>query len=235
MTLISEIQQWFQRGEIFGFGYTLLARTASSPKTLASLQKYVGLSVVPERAKGTLSYALLQYLKANKQHLTKNPTIEQEMSETPSNTDELADAKRIAQERLSEPTAIAVLRARSKIWWDRYALAKGMLQIEPDAAKRYDLAKEIMEEITPALDDIYDTIRSYEQDGTIPGGAKTSHIVQETIKKYKRVLNLRTKISPLKKKLDKKLSDADRAKGEKQLLDYELELRGLENELDLNG
>jgi len=234
MTLISEIQHWFQRGKVFGMGYTLLARTAFMPKTLAILQSYVGLSVVPNSAKGTLEYALLEYLKANKEHLTDNDTIEQELQEKPSNVDELADAKRIAQERLNEPTAIAVLRARSKIWWDRYALAKGMMQIATTDQQRYELAKEIMEEITPALDDIYDSIRSYEQDGTVPGGAKVSHVVKETIVKYKRVINLRTKVSRLRKKLEGKLSAGGKAEGEKKLLDYELELRGIENELDLN-
>jgi hypothetical protein len=189
---------------------------------------------VPNRAKGTLEHALLAYLKANREHLIEIPTIEQEMQEKPSNKAQLADAKRIAQERLNEPTAIAVLRARSKAWWDRYALAKGMMQIAISDQQRHELAKEIMEDITPALDDIYDSIRSYEQDGTVPGGAKVSHVVKETKIKIFRALNLRTKISRLRKKLEGKLSAADKAKRDKQLLDYELELRGLENELDLN-
>ena len=140
-----------------------------------------------------------------------------------------------------EPAPVQELRKQAIPLHKRYSHLKAQLHqmaIDQDKysdADRYAIAQEIMGEVLPETDAIYDQIRSWEIDGHLPT-EPDNPIVAQTVEKMQKVYSLRPRISRLKAWLKKKgLTASKRRQYEQELLDKEIELKELEIELGLNA
>lgn len=132
------------------------------------------------------------------------------------------------------PVEVQKLKEQARELRKRYSYLHAQLSVLPDGEDLYKVAKEIMEEVIPAEDRVWDAIRAWQKTGKLPVNAGTNDLVRETVRKYQRVEALRTKISRDAKKLEKEQDAAKRAALEKTLLKAQLEKQELEEELGLN-
>jgi vacuolar-type H+-ATPase catalytic subunit A/Vma1 len=138
-------------------------------------------------------------------------------------------AKKAVQE---EPEEVAALRERGKKLLKKRAFLRGQLVAVETDADRYRLAREIMNEVTPAIDRTYDQIRAYEKNGTIPPMPEEKDIMRQAVDMFRRRESLRTIIARKKREL-KTLKGAERTTLEVDILENEEEYNQLNEKLGL--
>lgn len=143
----------------------------------------------------------------------------------------------LAEVALQEPTSVLMLREEGKKLKKRESFVHAQLVSEAFAEanekKLYYQAREMMEEIHPRLDDIYDTIREYEQDGVLPPDEKQK-VISDAVEKMNKRTNMRTRIYRLGKKLkNKNLPSEDRQRYEEEIKEKEASIVEIEQFLGL--
>lgn len=104
------------------------------------------------------------------------------------------------------PGEVAQLYSRALVLHKHHSRLHALMCDAAQAGKRkraHDLAIEIMEEIIPELDKIYDAARHWAETGSLPAGRTRDEVVKDTIEKMKRIQRLREKRSRLKGYLKK--------------------------------
>ena len=235
----ASISRWMNANGSFleGLGYCQQV----NPAAYQLLERWKTAPIIPPEIKDKLRSALLAHAASAPQ-----PAIPVKVSEyNPSEGGNDAVAP-----SLPEPPEIKELRRQARQLHKQYAELKarlGIMSEEPDkytAADRYQLCREIMEDVLPATDDIYEQIRAYEDTGTLPtlgGNALRKQIVEM----YDQVLSLRPRISRIRKWLAEgawprkgvtvPLSADDRQTLEQELEDKLATLEQLTTELGIDG
>lgn len=208
-----QIQNWINKGGSFAEGYQLFQVSGARS---ALLNKIAQKNFVGSADKAILRKQLEEIAAA----------LPDEVKQT------LA-----AQVALKEPNSIILLREEGRKMKKRESFVHAHLVAEAfaeaDPAKLFELAKEMMEDIHPRLDDIYDTIREYERDGTLPPDEKQK-VIADAVKKMSRRDNMRTRIYRLRKMLkDPELPDEDRQRYEAEITEKEQGIKEIENFLGL--
>lgn len=246
--LREEIQTWFRTDGYFAAGLRLLAMTGEQPQLLARLQGYLRGTWVPDSAKqslrGALKVYLLRTVDGGPQTVTHVQNVVNSVTATKFATSTDHEAHKTPP---TEPATITALRAEAKLLHKRQADLKGRLNLMAEDsdnftdAQRAEVAREIMEEVIPALDNIYDQIRSWKSTGQMPKPSNEQDIIQETVAKMNKLQKiLPPRISKLKKYLrekkrnGKELSEKELQTYRSELLDKETELAKLKAELGLS-
>jgi hypothetical protein len=146
---------------------------------------------------------------------------------------DLAPTKKDIPNPTQEPNTIQNLRKQGRLFLKKKDALKAQLYTASDDDSRFEIARQIMEEIIPTIDDIYDQIRAFEATGQLPITNEKS-IVKQTVEKMLRIQSLRPRISKLKKMLNGNLDAKARQTYEKELLEKEIELAQIREELDLD-
>ena len=121
-----------------------------------------------------------------------------------------------------EPLEIKELREKAKMLHKQHAYLSFELGVAKTNKGRYKIAAEIMEDVLPKLDNIYDTIRHWQKTGTIPpllGKDEFKKGVETILRKE----SLRTRIAKLNRLLKEKLPVLKKREYEKELLDKQIE------------
>lgn len=136
--------------------------------------------------------------------------------------------------RPPEPESILRLREKGKRLLKEQSYLHAQLCTATNDDDRYRIADELMGSLVPRIDEVYNTIRRYEETGEDPGQVDRQAIVQETIEKMKKRDSLKTLIRRARRRLEKeKLTPLQRKQIEQEKALRELELEALERELGL--
>jgi len=208
-----QIQDWLEKGGSFAKGCQLFDVAGGRSAALDRLRK--------KRFVGSADKGILR------KHL-------QDIAETLPDT---APPTQLAEIALQEPTSILMLREEGRKLKKRESFVHAHLVAEAfgdaDPQKLYQLAHEMMIDIHPRLDEVYDTIRDYERDGTLPPDEKQK-VISEAVEKMSKRTNMRTRIYRLRKELKKKdLPDEDRQRYEQEISDKEAAIVEIEDFLGL--
>lgn len=228
MDLSEWIHKWLTENGSFLEGVRLYKLTIN-PIYAIKFERLLDRKYVDEDAKAHLSRLLKSYLSTH-------PPINNRPLKTPSIPIEEDEV-----ETEEEPASVKALRLKAIPLHKRYSHLKAQLyQMSIDTQlyfdkDRYNIAFEIMEEILPETDSIYDQIRRWDQAGELPPEPENI-LVQQTVEKMQKIYSLRPRISRLKSWVEKKgITAAEKRKYEKELLDKEIELSVLEVELGLKA
>lgn len=225
--MVKRIRKWFNDGCPFYEGVAIYRQTGG-PYSLSMFEGYLQAPWVPSDIEQHLKYALECYLEANAGD-QEDPEPEQSPEGHPNQP-----INQSTHTQTTEPQAIQNLRRSAIPLHKRQAMLHTELRICDDESTRYGIAREIMEEVIPELDGIYDRIREWEETGELPSEASTLTVVQDTVRKMQRVNSINSRISRLNGFLKKQnLSAGDRKKYEKEKLEKDLELAELSRELGL--
>jgi len=136
--------------------------------------------------------------------------------------------------RPAEPESIRRLREKGKRLLKEQSFLHAQLCTATSDDDRYRLAEQLMSQVVPQVDQVYNTIRLYENTGEDPGLVDRQAIMQETIEKMKKRDSLKTLIRRARRRLEKeKLTPHQRKQIELEKAHRELELEALERELGL--
>lgn len=129
------------------------------------------------------------------------------------------------------------------------AMGRRMLKIQADLhtrikvadtdAARYELAEQLMEDVIPEVDRIYDAIRAYENDKVVPPAPEVDAVriaAKKLVKEkylHDRLIRLRRWLEAGKKD-GRSLSEVETSAYEKEVLEKTAELEALRLELGLN-
>jgi len=222
MTYSHQIESWFQKKGSFIEGLNLY-RQVGGMYPISIFQGYETAPYVPEAVESRLVQALRDYLN-------KNPPAE---GVAPQLQADETTATRIPGAAKAEPPKILELRQEARLLHKRHAFLHPQLKLVESDKQRYEIACEIMEEVIPKLDRIYDQIREWESTGELPK-EDTSSIVQDTVRKMQRWTNLKSRISRVKGFLKKdNLEARTRQQYEKEIIEKEAEKRDIEEMLGL--
>lgn len=130
------------------------------------------------------------------------------------------------------PAEVLRLREKGKRLLKQQSMLHAQLCAAQDDISRHEVATLLMEEVIPQIDEVYDTIRTWEKDGVLPASDR-QEIVKDTIEKMRRIETLRTRISKLNTLLKGKISASDRLRYEKELVMKEIEQQELRSELGI--
>jgi hypothetical protein len=222
MNLSDQIQAWLDANGPYTQGVALY-RLAGGVRPAKHYEKYLRSAYVPKAQKEALRNDLERYL------LLMPPSTAiaaQERSDGfPQHDSE------------EEPDAVLALRAKARPLHKRYSHLKGELYAEsqqdlPSEARLYEIARQIMAETIPALDAIYDQIRTWQQTGEVPPMPRHT-IVEQTVEKFNLMHSKRTRISHLKTKLKKTTDPMERAAIEAEIAEKAAIIAELRAELGL--
>lgn len=126
-----------------------------------------------------------------------------------------------------------------------------MVQAARDGRRRQarELAEDIMENIIPELDGIYGSVREWAKSGRLPTAPEADSAVRQTVEKMRRIEYCKQRISRIRawlkagertvtvdgKKQVSALDFSDKRELEKELLEREVEMRGIREELGIDG
>ena len=232
MSLVQQIQNWFARDGSFIEGTTLLMQTGA---ITSRFQRYFSAPYVPDEIERQLKASLVAYLDI---HANDIPIREAQPVEKVKKPVGMSENRTIVQNPdipdLEEPIQILALRQEARKLHKRQAMLHGQLSVVASDGERYELAKEIMEEVIPNLDRIYDTIRAWQKTGELPTAAKSDDGFRRGVELMKRLNSLKPRISRLKALLKKtNLDPKERQKYEKELREKELEVVEIEKKVNL--
>lgn len=150
---------------------------------------------------------------------------------------------------LPEPPEVQALRKQGIQYHKQYAVLKERLRALFDDPThysnedRYNISREIMEDVIPATDAVYDRIRQYEHTGTMPESG-TQQVVRDTVEKYEKLLSLRPRISRIRGWMEKgerpmkaglvKLTEKDLAELRAELDEKLAQVQLIETELGID-
>lgn len=211
------IRKWVQERGSFKEGLDLY-RQYGDGKDLRFFEKALKNRFIPPSVKSRLETALKALTAEQTQAL---PTIPHDLVK-------------------EEPVEVLKLRVEGKKLKKAESFLHAQLVITSKAEsseerkqKLYTLASQIME-IEKELDEVYDQIRAYEQDGILPIADKQK-IVKQTVEKMKKRDSLRPRIYKIKKALKKpNLDELQRQVLELELQEKEETLAQIEEELGLS-
>ena len=222
MTIVQEIYQYLESGW-FQKGVEIYERLYGKAEA-GSYRRYIGTHYVPTEVEKQLEYLLRNYAE---EHPDSNPS--------PNATPITESGKKIVyitKPANEEPKAILSLREKARQLHKRHDAKNAELRHAKDDQTRYAISYEIMEIIIPALDELYDKIRHFESTGeTIT--QPVNSIKKNIIEMFKRRDTLKPRISKIKGILKKPLDDARRQELNKELLNKELELKQINEQLDV--
>lgn len=132
-----------------------------------------------------------------------------------------------------EPPYISSLRKKAVLLLKKRDQARSQLKVAETDEQRYELAKNLMDELIPSIDETYGYIKQYEKEGVVPN-VQEEDIIQQTVKKMLKLQSLKPRISRLKKMLSGVLTEKERQTYEKELLDKELLVQQIRAELQLD-
>lgn len=220
------IEQWFSDGKDFYTGVALLRRSGYDVRPF---EPYLSESYVP-----TYYRELLESLvsKLSPQEMTEKPTFVQNFVQNS------VIAAPIENETITQ------LRQEAKLLHKRHADRHAQLHILDTPELRLPIITEIMEDIIPALDEIYDTIRnggvrkklsaiSCEQ---LAESVEFRQGIQEGFQKAQKLGYLKNRIFKLESAnglINKAKDKAERAKFETELIQKRTELAALAAELGI--
>lgn len=219
MKLQTEVKNWIESNGHFGAGIAFLLGIGKS-EVYIRLVPYLGGFFVPAQAKEELKYVLTKWLETQ-------PPLENVQEEFV----EVEETAKVVTKK-EEPQSVFLLREDAKRLHKRHSFVNANLHQADSDEKRFELAREIMEDIIPKLDNIYDQIRDYHKSGTLPE-VPTTNVVKETVEKMQRLQSIRSRISRLKGFLEGKLNDKKKEEYTTELLSKEKEAMGIEKELGL--
>ena len=217
------ILSWFKKDCPYYEGVAIYRQTCG-PYAPQLFEQYLTGHFVPDDIEKRLKYALECYLEA---HQDETEGLEEEEQH------EVPDQE-APTDKIEEPKAISNLRESAKLLHKRHAMLHSELRIAGTDKKRLELASDIMENVIPELDGIYDRIRDWQNTGELPAELSTVDTVQDTVKKMLHVASLKSRISRLTGFMKKQLSASDRQKYEEEKLEKEIELAELEALLGLS-
>lgn len=229
MNLQHQVREWFRLDGCYLDGVALYRRCGGA-YPVRTFEGYERAAYVPDRIEALLKTALGDWLGkqpvgiGEKQGTRDEPVRKQPLAPTPNVADD-------------EPDEILLLRSRARKLHKRQALIHAQLgQVETDG-ERYELALELMEDVVPALDALYDQIRAWKETGELPVSAKPDgDLVQATVKKMQRLGSLASRISRLKALLKgHTLQPIERQDYEKELLEKKVEEKELRKELGIEN
>lgn len=208
MTIETQIKYYLEQEGTYSDGVTLLKRTGTN---VSFFEKYLTAFYVPDNVESSLIAALKSNLKEEKNTKEKVSFLQKE-----------------------EPIQIAELREVAKKLHKKHTVLHEQMRNAKTDLKRYDFAKEIIQSVIPALDDIYDTIRKYEREGIVPTDYKKETVVQETVEKMQKITSLRSRISRLKSWIKNEKLEAELLQKYKiEILEKEVQLKLIESELKI--
>lgn len=138
-----------------------------------------------------------------------------------------------------EPQVIQSLRIRGRNLLKKRDHLRAKLIVMTEEHERYSnedryvIILELMEDITPQVDEVYGHIRRWQESGELPPENDTNSIKREAVAQYKRLLTVRPQLTRYRKQLKENLTDKQRQGVEKKLLDLELEQEQLQKDLGL--
>lgn len=210
--MTNPIREWLNDGKWFVGGLALLRQLGGDT---ADLERYSSGGFVPP------NYAQLleTRLRALEHAVTENQQAHQALDHERGGN-YLTDMPR-------EPAYIQSLRERAKYLHKRESAIHAEMRLSNDKKHRYACAGEIMRDIRPVLDDIYEQIRTWESTGTL----QTTEGNTDTGNDLRRLLNLRSRISKIKSLLAVAMPEKRR-----KMLEWELEEKQLiVTKLEENG
>lgn len=217
MVLAREIAAWIESEGSFLSGFDLYIRSGGGVLE-RELRQYAQQAYITEEQWSTLVTALNEKLADAGYAETKSKPVRKE----------------------EEPDAVVALRRQLRILKKRESSLHGQMkalafQPQPHVHKQelHALAKEMMYEVQPQLDDVWAQIKAWEDEGVLPvPGAQ--QIIDETVNKMRRHESMRQRMSQLKRMLAKDDLPADkRAKYETEQKDKAAAMAAIENELNL--
>lgn len=150
---------------------------------------------------------------------------------------EARPAKRQVQQE--EPPEVLRLRSRGQHLMKLQSDLHTRLKLAKTDTDRYQIAEALMDEVIPELDKVYNAIRSWENNGTLPPD-NADDIRRETIALMHKIESLKPRVSRLQgwlktgKKDGKEITEADRRNYEKELLEKQVELGDIREKLGLD-
>lgn len=140
----------------------------------------------------------------------------------------------------TEPEAVASLRLQLRDVYKVYGALKGQLYaacLDGQDNTRYDIFRQIMEEVIPRINDMAAKLKNYERSGILPAFSDRE-IVRLTVEKMKQLGNLESRVSRLKgwiktgTAFGENLTPEKLAEYEKEQRDKEARIQELKEELD---
>jgi hypothetical protein len=198
------VSEWLADGKWFVGGLMLLRDLGGD---VSDFEKYAAGGFVPPYYKEVLEMRLRAL-----QHAAPGILAAKESGESAASETEKAA-------RAEEPEWIAGLRERAKYLHKQEAMRHAEMRVSGEREVRYACASEIMRDIRPKLDTIYDAIRHWEATGEVPMGEKAAQAAEEQSSDFQKRLNLRSRVSRIKTLLKGSTLSEKRRKG----LEWELE------------
>jgi len=209
------IQLWFKESGSFIEGVNLYRQTDYNAIALRQLENCLSLNYIPS--------GMMDLLKTELRGKMKASYVAQKESK-PTNT---------RTEQPEEPPEVLQLRQEARKLHKRQAKVHAEMCVTKEEEIRLEQAREIMKDIIPKLDSIYDRIRSFQETGELPKSSAPD-LVQEVLQKHKKYLSQKSRISRLKGYLKKKdLTPSDRQTYQKELIEKEASSLAIAEELGL--
>ena len=223
MSLEREIRNWVNSEGSFASGVDLYRRVGGGPH-LADFRSYCSRQYLPPGAKDQL-----------RQILEKIAPREAEALDI---TKPGPPASQAAQQ---EPESVSALREQGKAVKKRESYLHAQmvfLSRQPETPERkkelYTIAKELIDEITPELDRIYDAIKDFERTGKQPM-SNEAQLIKETVQKIRKRDSITTMVYRLRSRLSKGvMTKEEEEKTKAQLAEKEAEWAQLDEELLIN-
>lgn len=239
---LEPIRQWFREGCHFATGVAFLPSIPHLAKEHAGFVRYFSAHFIPDSVETRLRELLMAYLESqptNSKKVKLQTVFTNPAPATPKMSKIFTPSP--IETKVSEPPEIQSLREKARQLHKRHSLVHAEMGLVDSDAARFERAREIMTELIPALDRIYDAIRAWEKNGTLPAPVVGNDVARQLLKKYIHMdKTLRPRISRLKKMIKTRknmkgraLEDAEVARYEKELLEKELEVEELKKELEV--
>lgn len=197
------VSEWFSDGKWFVGGLALLKQLGGDT---TDLERYASGGFVPPNYAHLLETRLRALEHAATAIIAKRVVQEESPHICPEDAPE-------------EPLYIANLRERAKYLHKRESAVHTEMRLSDDKKHRYACAGEIMRDIRPMLDDIYEQIRTWESTGAL----QTLDVETETGNDLRRLLNLRSRVSKIKSLL----ADSSMSPKRRKILEWEMEEKQL--------
>ncbi len=217
MTIVQRVKRWVQGDHLdHQEGVTLYGITGG-PYPYTHFAPYISAPFLPDG----LEKQLIEIFK----HYLDNHQCEAE------GTARHVAAPIITLEKEPDPKEVISLRNKGRMLLKMQANLHAQLDIVTTDEERYDLADQIMSDVIPKTDRVYNGIRQFEQTGEIPSVAVPDDLKAKLIDLINKKNSIASRISRIKGKLKGDLSEDAKKKYEKELLEKQHLLSDIEIEL----
>lgn len=215
------ITQWLEEGGSFASGLHLLRVTGATIP--AALERAASAVFVDPAAKDLLRSRLQALRPAQEENPAKKPAHLPVKQRQPV---PIGDA--------ATPVEVLTLKERGKNLLKQQSRLHALLGAAETDEERYKIARELMEEVIPLIDSVYNSVRDWEKTGIAPPDDR-ENIIRSTVEKMQRLESLRTRSARVKKWLDGKrvLSPTEKQRYEQEVAVKELEMAEIRAELGM--